>query len=160
MLHSVRCDEDKVMEILSMTGYGSAKGTVEGLNISAELKSVNNRYLDVSVRLPRGFLFAEEAVKAAVQQHISRGKVDVFLTVDSSQAADTVVRVNEPLLRAYLDHEQRETSAELERLREENRVYRQNAEAAKRSPVQGAAHPGGDDPEADPFLTGFNGAGW
>ena len=48
------------MEILSMTGYGSAKGTVEGLNISAELKSVNNRYLDVSVRLPRGFLFAEE----------------------------------------------------------------------------------------------------
>lgn len=91
------------MEILSMTGYGSAKGTVEGLNISAELKSVNNRYLDVSVRLPRGFLFAEEAVKAAVQQHISRGKVDVFLTVDSSQAADTVVRVNEPLLRAYLD---------------------------------------------------------
>ncbi|MBQ6404039.1 MAG: YicC family protein [Oscillospiraceae bacterium] len=86
-----------------MTGYGSAKGTVEGLNISAELKSVNNRYLDVSVRLPRGFLFAEEAIKAAVQQHISRGKVDVFLTVDSSQAADTVVRVNEPLLRAYLD---------------------------------------------------------
>ena len=91
------------MDILSMTGYGSAKGTVEGLNISAELKSVNNRYLDVSVRLPRGFLFAEEAIKAAVQQHISRGKVDVFLSVDSSQAADTVVRVNEPLLRAYLD---------------------------------------------------------
>ena len=91
------------MEILSMTGYGSAKGTVEGLNISAELKSVNNRYLDVSVRLPRGFRFAEKAIKAAVQQHISRGKVDVFLTVDSSQAADTVVRVNEPLLRAYLD---------------------------------------------------------
>ena len=91
------------MEILSMTGYGSAKGTVEGLNITAELKSVNNRYLDVSVRLPRGFLFAEEAIKAAVQQHISRGKVDVFLTVDSSQAADTVVRINEPLLRAYLD---------------------------------------------------------
>lgn len=91
------------MEILSMTGYGAAKGVVEGLNISVELKSVNNRYLDVSVRLPRGFLFAEEAVKAAVQQHISRGKVDVFVSVDASQAADTVVRVNEPLLRAYLD---------------------------------------------------------
>ena len=67
---------------------------------------------------------------------------------------------NQPLLRAFLQHEQSEMSAELERLREENRVYRQNAEAAKRSPVQGAAHPGGDDPEADPFLTGFNGAGW
>ncbi len=72
----------------------------------------------------------------------------------------TALEENQPLLRAFLDHEQRETSAELERLREENRVYRQNAEAAKRSPVQGAAHPGGDDPEADPFLTGFNGSGW
>ena len=91
------------MDILSMTGYGSAKGAVEGLSITAELKSVNNRYLDVSVRMPRGFLFAEEAVKAAVQQHISRGKVDVYLTVDASQAADTVVRVNEPLLSAYLE---------------------------------------------------------
>ena len=89
--------------IKSMTGYGSAKGSVEGLSITVELKSVNNRYLDASVRLPRSFLFAEEAIKAAVQQHISRGKVDVFLTVDSSQAADTVVRINEPLLRAYLD---------------------------------------------------------
>ena len=72
----------------------------------------------------------------------------------------TALEENQPLLRAYLDHEQRETSAELARLREENRVYRQNAEAAKRSPVQGAANPGGDDPEADPFLTGFNGSGW
>ena len=87
------------MEILSMTGYGSAKGVVEGLSITVELKSVNNRYLDVSVRMPRGFLF----VKAAVQQHISRDKVDVFISVDASQAADTVVRVNEPLLTAYLD---------------------------------------------------------
>ena len=50
--------------IRSMTGYGSAKGVCQGLSISVELKSVNNRYLDCSVRLPRGFLFAEEAVKA------------------------------------------------------------------------------------------------
>ena len=47
--------------IKSMTGYGSAKGTVEGLTITVELKSVNNRYLDTSVRLPRSFLFAEDA---------------------------------------------------------------------------------------------------
>ena len=58
--------------IKSMTGYGSAKGTVEGLEITVELKSVNNRYLDTSVRLPRSFLFAEEAIKSAVQSHISR----------------------------------------------------------------------------------------
>lgn len=89
--------------IKSMTGYGSAKGTAEGLEISVELKSVNNRYLDTSVRLPRSFLFVEEAVKSAVQSHISRGKVDVFVTVDSSSADNMTVKVNEPLLRGYLE---------------------------------------------------------
>ena len=88
--------------IKSMTGYGGAKGSVEGLGISVELKSVNNRYLDTSVRLPRSFLFAEDAVKAAVQQHISRGKVDVFISVDSSAAEDVTVKVNEPLLKGYI----------------------------------------------------------
>ena len=89
--------------IKSMTGYGSAKGTVEGLNITVELKSVNNRFLDASVRMPRSFLFAEDAVKAAVQKHISRGKVDVFVTVDSASAGDMTVKVNEALLKGYLD---------------------------------------------------------
>lgn len=88
--------------IKSMTGYGGAKGSVEGLEISVELKSVNNRYLDTSVRLPRSFLFAEDAVKTAVQQHISRGKVDVFISVDSSAAEDMTVKVNEPLLKGYI----------------------------------------------------------
>ncbi len=89
--------------IKSMTGYGSAKGAAEGLEISVELKSVNNRYLDTSVRMPRGFLFAEEKVKSAVQSHISRGKVDVFVTINSSAAGDMAVRVNEPLLKGYLE---------------------------------------------------------
>lgn len=89
--------------IKSMTGYGSAKGTVEGIEVSVELKSVNNKFLDTSVRLPRSFIFAEESIKSAVQSHISRGKVDVFVTVDTSMADDMVVRVNEPLLKGYLD---------------------------------------------------------
>ncbi len=89
--------------IKSMTGYGSAKGVVDGLEVSVELKSVNNRYLDAAVRLPRSFLFAEESIKSRVQTHISRGKVDVFVNVDSSQAGDMVVKVNEALLRGYLD---------------------------------------------------------
>ena len=89
--------------IKSMTGYGSAKGVVDGLEISVELKSVNNRYLDASVRLPRSFLFAEEMIKSRVQSHISRGKVDVFVSVDSSQAGDMAVKVNEGLLKGYLD---------------------------------------------------------
>ncbi len=89
--------------VKSMTGYGSAKGQAEGLEISVELKSVNNRFLDTAVRLPRSFLFAEDAVKAAVQSHISRGKVDVFVTVDSASAGNMTVKVNEPLLRGYVD---------------------------------------------------------
>ena len=89
--------------VKSMTGYGGAKGCAEGLSLSIELKSVNNRYLDVSVKLPRSFLFAEELIKAAVGRHISRGKVDVFVSVDSSASDDMVVRVNEPLLRGYMD---------------------------------------------------------
>ena len=89
--------------IKSMTGYGSAKGTVEGIEVCVELKSVNNKFLDTSVRLPRSFLFAEETIKSAVMSHITRGKVDVFVTVDSSMADDMVVKVNEPLLKGYID---------------------------------------------------------
>lgn len=89
--------------IKSMTGYGSAKGSAAGLEISVELKSVNNRYLDTSVRLPRSFLFAEDIIKSAVQSHISRGKVDVYVSVDSSGTDDMIVKVNEPLLKGYLE---------------------------------------------------------
>ncbi len=98
--------------IKSMTGYGSAKGTVEGIEVCVELKSVNNKFLDTSVRLPRSFLFAEETVKSAVMSHITRGKVDVFVTVDSSMADDMVVKVNEPLLKGYI--------AALEQIAKEN----------------------------------------
>ncbi len=89
--------------IKSMTGYGSAKGTVEGIEVSVELKSVNNKFLDTAIRMPRSFLFAEEAIKQVVSSHISRGKVDVFVTVDTSMADDMLVKVNEPLLKGYLD---------------------------------------------------------
>ncbi len=88
--------------IKSMTGYGGAKGEQNAIAVTAELKSVNNRYLDVSVRLPKSCLFAEEAVRSAVAEHISRGKVDVFITVDTSAAVKTVVRVDDDLAAAYL----------------------------------------------------------
>lgn len=88
--------------IKSMTGYGSASGSAQGFNISVELKSVNNRFLDTSVRMPRSFMFAEDTVKSAVQRHISRGKVDVFVTVDSAGTDDVCVKVNEALLKGYV----------------------------------------------------------
>ena len=89
--------------IKSMTGYGSAKGNAAGFEISIELKSVNNRYLETAVRMPRSFLFAEEAVKTTVQRHISRGKVDVFVNINAVSVDDVKVSINEPLLRGYLE---------------------------------------------------------
>ena len=89
--------------IKSMTGYGSAKGNAAGFEISVELKSVNNRYLETAVRMPRSFLFAEEAVKSTVQRHISRGKVDVFVNINAVSVDDVKVTVNESLLKGYME---------------------------------------------------------
>ena len=89
--------------IRSMTGFGAAKGTASGLALSMELRSVNNRYLDVGIKLPRGFLFAESFVKSFLQEKIARGKVDVFFTLDLDEGDRTRIRVNQKLAQAYLD---------------------------------------------------------
>ena len=88
--------------IKSMTGYGRAVETVNGRECTVELRSVNNRYLDCSVRLPRMVSFAEEAVKQAVKQSVSRGKVDVFITIRSEGGDETQVSLNAPVLEGYL----------------------------------------------------------
>ena len=87
--------------VKSMTGYGRARQERNGRNITVEVRSVNNRYLDCTVKMPRAYIFAEDAMKALVQKYISRGKVDVFVTVDAVTADQTVVQVNEPLARSY-----------------------------------------------------------
>lgn len=85
----------------SMTGYGGAKNKDTDYKLSVEVKSVNNRYLDTSVRMPRSFMFAEDNVKNAVQSHISRGKVDVFISLDASSGDAIAVNVNEVLAAEY-----------------------------------------------------------
>ena len=89
--------------VKSMTGYGRARETRNGRDITVEVRSVNNRYLDCTVKMPRAYIFAEDAVKSAVQKAASRGKVDVFISVDSLGAEETVVKLNEPLARQYVD---------------------------------------------------------
>jgi len=86
-----------------MTGYGRARQTLNGRDITVEVRSVNNRYLDCTVKVPRTYIFAEDAVKARVQKAVSRGKVDVFITIDAAAADETVVAVNEPLARGYYE---------------------------------------------------------
>ena len=88
--------------IKSMTGYGRAVETVNGREFTVELRSVNNRYLDCTVKLPRSVSFAEEAVKQAVKASVSRGKVDVFISVKSENAEDTSIRLNKTVLEGYL----------------------------------------------------------
>ncbi|MBR2422747.1 MAG: YicC family protein [Oscillospiraceae bacterium] len=85
-----------------MTGYGRAVETVNGREFTVELRSVNNRYLDCSVRLPRMLSFAEDAVKQAVKGSISRGKVDVFITVRSEAGDEVQVTLNKAVLQSYL----------------------------------------------------------
>ncbi len=88
--------------IKSMTGYGSAKGVSGATDITVELKSVNNRYLDCNIRMPRVYSSIEDSLKASVTRSISRGKVDVYINVDSSKADNVTVRVNKPVADAYM----------------------------------------------------------
>ena len=87
--------------IKSMTGYGRARETRNKRDITVEVRSVNNRYLDCTVKMPRMYAFAEDAVKKHVQQAVSRGKVDVFITVDATAADVSKVEVNRELAAQY-----------------------------------------------------------
>ena len=87
--------------IKSMTGYGRAREMLHKRDITVEVRSVNNRYLDCTVKMPRMYGFAEDAVKQHVQKAISRGKVDVFITVDASAADVAKVTVNRELAAQY-----------------------------------------------------------
>ena len=88
--------------VKSMTGYGRAVETVNGREFTVELRSVNNRYLDCTVKLPRALSFAEDAVKQAVKGAISRGKVDVFISVRSEGAEDVKITLNTAMVEGYL----------------------------------------------------------
>lgn len=98
LLRDVR--EEKFV-IKSMTGYGRAREELHKRDITVEVRSVNNRYLDCTVKMPRMYAFAEDAVKQRVQKAISRGKVDVFITVDASAADVAKVAVNRELAAQY-----------------------------------------------------------
>ena len=89
--------------IKSMTGYGRGEATQNGRKITVELRSVNNRYLDCGVKMPRAYIFAEDAIKTRVGQAISRGKVDVFINIVQTAGETFAVTVNEELAKSYVD---------------------------------------------------------
>ena len=88
--------------VRSMTGYGRGEQNFDGFHVTVEIKSLNNRFLDCSVKLPRAYIFAEDAIRSRVQKVVGRGKVDVFVTISNEGDDSAVVRVNEALARSYL----------------------------------------------------------
>lgn len=89
--------------IKSMTAYGRARGTVAGRDITVEIKSVNNRFFDCSVKLPRAFSFLEERIKPHLQaSSVSRGKVDVYVSVDVVDSPDVEIAADEGYAEAYI----------------------------------------------------------
>lgn len=85
----------------SMTGYGRSEMTVGGRHIIFEIKSVNHKYFEFNSRISRGYLFLEDKLKAYLQGKLSRGKVDVFLQIETLEDADVQVQVNHSLAAGY-----------------------------------------------------------
>ena len=95
--------EGGIIMISSMTGYGKAQQLIGGREISVEIRSVNHRFFEFSARVPRSMAYLEEKLKSLVYGQVSRGKVDVSLTVVSLEEPDAQVQINTPLAKGYLE---------------------------------------------------------
>lgn len=87
----------------SMTGYGRSRQVLDGREITVEIRSVNHRYLEYSARIPRMYGYLEEKLKTFLQSLVSRGKVEVTVTIQNLTGGDTVVQINQALAKGYLD---------------------------------------------------------
>ncbi len=86
----------------SMTGYGRAQNQSELYDITAEIKAVNHRYFEVSVKTPRGYSFLEEKIIAALKKRISRGKIEVYISINNLGESDTLIEINKEYTDAYM----------------------------------------------------------
>lgn len=89
--------------IRSMTGFGRAQETVEGITATVEIKSVNHRYFDFSCRVPRNYGFLEEKLKNFVQSKVTRGKIECYVQIEAQEAEECIVKVNHSLAKGYID---------------------------------------------------------
>ncbi len=86
----------------SMTGYGRSSGERNGRTITVELKSVNHRYLDCTVKAPRQYGFLEDAIKKSASARIARGKVEIYVSVETKEGGDLAVKINHAAAERYL----------------------------------------------------------
>jgi len=89
--------------IKSMTGYGRSQQLVDGMNITVEIKSVNHRYFEFSSKLPRNYGFLDEKLKSFFMGQLTRGKMECYVQVETVEEPDTIISVNHPLLKSYLE---------------------------------------------------------
>ncbi len=89
--------------IKSMTGFGRGEYTDGKRNMVVEIKTVNHRYADITIKMPRRYSFAEDKIKSAIKAHIRRGKADVFIMVENIGDSDVSVQINEELAKQYLE---------------------------------------------------------
>ena len=89
--------------IRSMTGYGSAEGILGGRNIRVEIKSVNHRYFEYTARVPRSCGFVEERMKRLLSGAISRGKVEVGVTIQTVEGVDEEISINRDVVKNYVE---------------------------------------------------------
>ena len=89
--------------LYSMTGYGRAQKLIGNKEITVEIRSVNHRFLEYSSRVPRAYSYLEDRLKNLVKASVSRGKVDVSLTIQTVSGTDTKVVINHDLARSYLE---------------------------------------------------------
>ncbi len=88
---------------MSMTGFGRCEATVNGRQITVEMKSVNHRYFEFSCRTTRGYNFLEDKLKKYVAQKVSRGKVDMYISIMESEDSQVDVTINKPLAAGYVN---------------------------------------------------------
>ena len=86
----------------SMTGYGRAQNVLNGRDILVEIRSVNHRYFDYSSRIPRVYSYVDEKLKTLFKEVISRGKVEVSVTINALESKDSVIHVNKSIAEGYI----------------------------------------------------------
>lgn len=89
--------------IRSMTGYGKASLIVEGREYQVEIKSVNHRYLDINIKMPRTLGYLEETIKKQISEKIKRGKIDVFITFENNSQEGKDIKINKELAKIYIN---------------------------------------------------------
>ena len=89
--------------IKSMTGFGRAQETVDGMTVTVELKSVNHRYFEFTAKVPRTYGFLEEKLKSFLNARVSRGKMECYVSIENLEESDMEVVVNPSLAKGYVD---------------------------------------------------------